>query len=49
MKYSHQVEEMKRCLELEKQTAVEEVEARAEVVRAELENTQQVNGSRKFK
>lgn len=42
MQYSHQVDKLKQEWEVEKKAAVGEVEARTKVMKAELENLQQL-------
>lgn len=42
MQYSHQIDKLKQEWEAEKKAAVEEVEARSKVMKAELENLQQL-------
>lgn len=42
MQYSHQIEKMKQEWEAERKAAISKVEARTEVMKAELENLQQL-------
>ena len=42
MQYGHQIEKMKQEWEAERKAAISKVEARTEVVKAELENLQQL-------